>query len=73
MPRENHKLQRYQKIDYATRINIVEHVLEQNQSIASVGSKFNISHSTIRSIVNYFKQKGTVFEKKEDKMKRMLL
>lgn len=72
MADHQHHHRKYKKIAYSDRIKLIEKVCEEGISCAAAAKELRLSPSTAKMIVKVYKESGRVFEKKEDKAKRVL-
>ena len=73
MAKTSKTTQKYRKIDYETRLRLIDLVVYQKKAVSTVSTQYQISDSTVRSIIKAYLEKNTIFETKQNKMKRVIL
>ena len=64
------KLRRYKKISLEDRKSLIDSVIKKKKKIVDAAAEVGLHPSTARMILVKFKEEGTIFEKKEDRMQR---
>ena len=72
MEGEADRNRKYQKINLRQRSYLIHRVCQEKKTIVQAAGEVGIHPSTARMIILKYRQKGTMFEKKEDRMRREL-
>ena len=62
---------KYSYISYETRLKIVKHVCHEGLTIKKTAEILGLKPSTARMILKRFKEDGVIFERKEERHRRM--
>lgn len=62
---------KYSYIPYETRVKIVQHVCHEGLTIKKTAEILGLKPSTARMILKRYKEDGVIFERKEERHKRI--